>query len=98
LDFASPASPSSSPSLDIISSHSFASPSYISSSSPIDTPPEHPPITQNIHPMITRGKSGISKPRVFSSTIDIEVVPSTVKEALKLPNWVAAMKEEYDAR
>ena len=97
LDFASPTSPSSSPSLDIISSHSSTSPSHISSPSPIDTPPEHPPITQNIHPMITKGKSGISKPLVFSSTVDIEVVPSTVKEALKLPNWVAAMKEEYDA-
>ncbi|XP_068466265.1 uncharacterized mitochondrial protein AtMg00810-like [Phaseolus vulgaris] len=47
--------------------------------------------------MITRGKSGIFKPQVFSSTVDIEVVPSTVKEVLKLPNWVVAMKEEYHA-
>jgi len=79
LDFASSTSPSLSPSIDSISSYSSASQSHTSSQSPIETPPEHPSITQNIHPMITRGKSGICKPHAFSSTVDIEIVPRSKK-------------------
>jgi len=45
--------------------------------------------------MITRDKSGIFKPRVFN--IEVTVVPSTLKETLQNHNWVAPMKEKYDA-
>ncbi|KAE8727992.1 putative catalytic [Hibiscus syriacus] len=50
----------------------------------------------NIHPMLTRGKCGIYKPKAYSSQFD-EVVPSTIDEALKSPKRAAAVQEEYDA-
>ncbi|KAE8677467.1 Serine carboxypeptidase-like 40 [Hibiscus syriacus] len=50
----------------------------------------------NIHPMLTRDKCGIYKPKAYSSQFD-EVVPSTIDEALQSPKWDAAVQEEYDA-
>lgn len=46
--------------------------------------------------MQTRAKSGIFKPRVFSSTLD-EQEPMTITEALQSPNWAAAAEAEYRA-
>jgi len=46
--------------------------------------------------MQTRGKSGITKPKVFS-TIAIDVVPVTAKEAFKHIEWRKAMQTKYDA-
>jgi len=76
-------------------------------SSPIDqsVSPEHSnsptniqrqPVTTNIHPMQTQGKSGITKPKVFSA-IATDVVPVTTKEALKHIEWKKVMQTEYDA-
>lgn len=50
----------------------------------------------NNHPMVTRGKSGIFKPKIFSAEY-LEVEPPNVKESLKCPHWVQAMTEEYKA-
>ncbi|KAE8693334.1 hypothetical protein F3Y22_tig00110813pilonHSYRG00189 [Hibiscus syriacus] len=50
----------------------------------------------NNHPMLTRGKCGIFKPKAYSCHFD-EVVSSIINEALQLPKWVAAVQEEFDA-
>ncbi|KAG8480454.1 hypothetical protein CXB51_024676 [Gossypium anomalum] len=50
----------------------------------------------NCHPMQTRSKSGIFKPRVFSSVLD-EKEPSTIDEAFQSAAWTAAAKAEYGA-
>ncbi|KAG8495625.1 hypothetical protein CXB51_013396 [Gossypium anomalum] len=50
----------------------------------------------NCHPMQTRPKSGIFKPRVFSSVLD-EKEPSTIDEAFQSAAWTAAAKAEYGA-
>lgn len=43
--------------------------------------------------MITRSKTGSLKPRVLVTHTE----PRTVKQALSSPDWLAAMKDEYDA-
>ncbi|KAK0583542.1 hypothetical protein LWI29_038019 [Acer saccharum] len=50
----------------------------------------------NFHPMITRSKNSIFKPKVLNSAIDIscylvDLDPTTAKAALKDPKWVQAM-------
>ena len=48
------------------------------------------------HPMVTRGKNGIFKPKVCH--VDYAYTePCDVKEALKHPQWKRAMEEEYNA-
>ncbi|KAG8493268.1 hypothetical protein CXB51_010719 [Gossypium anomalum] len=48
----------------------------------------------NIHPMVTRAKAGIFKPRALS----VEVMePSTIEEALSSAEWRAAAQAEYEA-
>ncbi|KAL4296896.1 hypothetical protein GQ457_12G032020 [Hibiscus cannabinus] len=60
------------------------------------------PIIENLHPMITRGKSGIRKPKVFNATVsstdasDI-VEPQDIHEAFQDDRWRAAAQQEYDA-
>ncbi|KAI5350539.1 hypothetical protein L3X38_003430 [Prunus dulcis] len=78
-------------------------PSY---SSPSPSPPQ-PPI--NTHPMQTRAKSGIFKPKMLSasshplpSTIttsisSIPATPNTYKQAAKDPRWIEAMNLEFSA-
>lgn len=57
----------------------------------------------NDHPMITRGKRGISKQKCFLSAMisslsdPAHTEPHTVKRALQVPEWQHAMQEEYDA-
>lgn len=58
----------------------------------------------NLHPMQTRSKSGISKKKVFLSTlaaskyVDLSLCePSTYKSALKSSVWFQAMQEEISA-
>ena len=46
--------------------------------------------------MITRGKPGIFKPKVYIAAL-IHKEPDTVPEALNDSKWLQAMKEEYDA-
>lgn len=62
----------------------------------LNSGPDHPPIpppTTNVHPMQTRAKSGISKPKILLTHIE----PTTVKQAIADPNWLGAMREEYSA-
>ncbi|KAG8493384.1 hypothetical protein CXB51_010806 [Gossypium anomalum] len=48
----------------------------------------------NTHPMVTRAKAGIFKPKALS----VEAVePSTIEEALSTAEWRAAVQVEYDA-
>lgn len=60
------------------------------------------------HPMFTRSKSGIFKPKVFHSTkhrlpqiflanLSSKPIPSITTQALKDPNWRKAMTDEYNA-
>lgn len=59
------------------------------------------------HPMTTRSKAGISKKRVFSSSVKISATqscapsllpePQSVQEALSIPEWKTALLEEYTA-
>lgn len=56
----------------------------------------NPRDSSNTHPMTTRAKAGIFKPRVLlTEYLDNE--PPNFKLALKCPHWIKAMKEEYDA-
>eukprot|EP00261_Vitis_vinifera_P039164 XP_019080407.1 PREDICTED: uncharacterized protein LOC109123862 [Vitis vinifera] len=48
----------------------------------------------NTHPMITRAKSGIVKPKIFIAAIR---EPSSVSAALQQDEWKKAMVAEYDA-
>uniref|UniRef100_A0A803NL56 Reverse transcriptase Ty1/copia-type domain-containing protein n=1 Tax=Cannabis sativa TaxID=3483 RepID=A0A803NL56_CANSA len=52
----------------------------------------------NVHPMITRAKSGISKPRLFFSVAaGTPAKSSNFREASKDPKWLAAMDTEVVA-
>ena len=46
--------------------------------------------------MITRSKSGIFKPKLYTTTL-INKEPDTVQEGLNDRNWYKAIKEEYEA-
>lgn len=50
----------------------------------------------NQHPMLTRAKCGIYKPKVYNSELILEE-PSTYDDATKSVNWNSAMLEEYKA-
>ncbi|RZB76459.1 Retrovirus-related Pol polyprotein from transposon RE1 [Glycine soja] len=54
-------------------------------------------IPPNIHPMTTRSKNGILKPRLQPTLLLTHVVPKTVKTTLKDPKWKDAMDEEMVA-
>lgn len=67
--------------------------------SPPTTPP--PPSTHQ-HPMTTRSQFGIVKPRQLlnihtQSSKTISPVPSSYTKALSDPNWLDAMKNEFNA-
>nr|KYP74150.1 hypothetical protein KK1_006817 [Cajanus cajan] len=47
--------------------------------------------------MQTRSKSGISKPKLYSSILLVESEPKSARQALKDPKWLAAMQQEYNA-
>ncbi|KAM6582045.1 hypothetical protein CsatB_009047 [Cannabis sativa] len=55
-------------------------------------PDHHVPVV-NQHPMQTRAKAGIRKPKVLTASF----VPATVKTALQDPKWNKAMNTEYYA-
>ncbi|KAH9745458.1 retrovirus-related pol polyprotein from transposon RE2 [Citrus sinensis] len=50
----------------------------------------------NQHPMVTRGKTGIFKPKLYT-TVLLHKEPETIQEALNNERWYQAMKAEYDA-
>lgn len=102
---ASPVSPSSSD----IPTHSLnsnpPSPAPLSpsaSASPSLSPPSLPslPVAPIGHPMITRAKAGIFKPKawVLQSSIDWKTTePTRFADAFLVPEWKAAMDSEYTA-
>ncbi|KAA3471001.1 Retrovirus-related Pol polyprotein from transposon TNT 1-94 [Gossypium australe] len=49
--------------------------------------------TRNAHPMQTRFKSGVYKPKLFSSIVT-EKEPSSITEAFQSPQWTAAAQAE----
>lgn len=53
------------------------------------------PNPTNTHPMVTRSKMGVSKPKAF--TVSVPTEPKTKEEALARPEWLQAMKKEYGA-
>lgn len=53
------------------------------------------PNPTNTHPMVTRSKLGVFKPKVFTTEVPIE--PRTMKEALSKSEWLKVMQEEYKA-
>ena len=58
------------------------------------------PSSQSTHPMVTRSKSGIIKPRLFQAIVqpaNSDHEPTTVQAALLCPDWKQAMEEEYHA-
>ncbi|KAG8499008.1 hypothetical protein CXB51_005388 [Gossypium anomalum] len=63
---------------------------------PQSAAPSPAPVLVNIHPMQTRSKSGIHKPKVFSSALT-EKEPTTILEAFQIPAWTAAAQAEYNA-
>ncbi|KAA3477498.1 Retrovirus-related Pol polyprotein from transposon TNT 1-94 [Gossypium australe] len=50
----------------------------------------------NCHPMLTRSKHGIFKPKMFSTILD-EKEPLTIIEAFKSSTWTVAAQAEYAA-
>ncbi|KAH9696050.1 retrovirus-related pol polyprotein from transposon RE1 [Citrus sinensis] len=50
------------------------------------------------HPMITRSKAGIFKPKLFQTSVQLQYsLPKNTPEALKEPKWRRAMEDEYNA-
>ncbi|KAM6542216.1 hypothetical protein CsatB_006663 [Cannabis sativa] len=72
-------------------------------SSPIPSPDIHPPVPTTAaptHPMITRAKAGIFKPKTYLSHNQIshgQRVPASVAEALQHEGWNSAMSDEFYA-
>lgn len=76
-----------------VDSHSRDSQTSSSDSSTRYMLPPNVTSAVNTHPMLTRGKQGIIKPKAFSATLE----PTTVKAALNDPKWKVAMIDEYKA-
>ena len=50
---------------------------------------------QSLHPMQTKSKSGIFKPKIFTTTLYQE--PTSIPLALENPHWKKAIEDEYQA-
>ncbi|KMT09304.1 hypothetical protein BVRB_6g134020 isoform B [Beta vulgaris subsp. vulgaris] len=76
---------------------STPSPSHLHESSPTSSPDLS--LVSNRHPMVTRLKDGVSKPRVLMNlnTEIVEYEPTNFKQASKDSRWRQAMLEEYNA-
>lgn len=59
----------------------------------LDPPAATSTTTFNIHPMVTRGKTGNLKAKTFLAHVE----RSTVKQAVAQPHWLTAMCTEYTA-
>lgn len=79
------------------STHYMIAPGVTSFTTPSPLPPPNPSLPTNTHNMLTRAKRGITKPKIFSATLSSITEPKTIKEALKHPQWLAAMNAEYEA-
>ena len=51
----------------------------------------------NVHPMQTRSKSGFHNPRIHPSLFLTHCEPRGVKQEMADPDWLSAMKQEYNA-
>ncbi|KAL4296766.1 hypothetical protein GQ457_12G008730 [Hibiscus cannabinus] len=83
------------------SSPSLPLPSSSPTSLPLPSPspsPLPPPLVkvQNTHPMVTRAKSGIFKPKVYITELENKELVD-VLEALQHSGWRAVVYEEYNA-
>uniref|UniRef100_A0A2N9ECA1 Reverse transcriptase Ty1/copia-type domain-containing protein n=1 Tax=Fagus sylvatica TaxID=28930 RepID=A0A2N9ECA1_FAGSY len=62
-----------------------------------------PPSPTNTHPMVTRSKNGISKKKLLHTTTTkpppdyLQTEPPTHTVASRIPEWTAAMRDEFDA-
>lgn len=84
-----PASSSSDPPHEAVPRSLSSSPTSAVSDAHVSHDPP-PPLITNAHPMVTRGKKGIFKPKTFlSMTTDayLNCEPPNVKEALKSSHW-----------
>lgn len=80
------------------------SPASVSQPEPIPTPLPPSQLVTSTHPMQTRSKSGIFKPKAYTATkhplpshLHTEYVPSTYLQASKYPHWRVAMQDEFNA-
>lgn len=51
---------------------------------------------QNVHPMVTRSKTGSLKPRTFTTVTNLPSAPTCYTETAKDSTWRKAMSEEID--
>jgi len=97
------------PSIIVMQSCSMSSPSLVinnDSLSPSPSPhnhsasptlPSQTPISTNTHPMVTRAKLGIFKPRVYHTSLpSIPSHPTSVKDVIASSIWFTAMHDEYN--
>ena len=52
---------------------------------------------ENAHPMITRSKAGVFKPKTYTTTVSYAHEPVSLKVALSSSSWLPAMQDEYRA-
>ncbi|KAG8497686.1 hypothetical protein CXB51_007144 [Gossypium anomalum] len=89
------------------STNSISCPSNTISSTPLHSPPSvshisppSPPcVAHNFHPMITRSKAGVFKPKAYMSTASSlsEEVPADIHAAMANESWKAAVHNELHA-
>ncbi|KAM2925447.1 hypothetical protein FF1_042962 [Malus domestica] len=98
-----PASMPASPAVSPTANPDVSPPASLSASPDVSPPVPRPlPISVNVHPMITRSKAGIYKPKAYAATkhplpVPLDFVPSTYLQASKYAHWRAAMQDEYNA-
>jgi len=74
--------------------------SGLSSHTTHSEPPSIPVVANptNTHPMVTRAKVGVHKPKMYHVAVtSLPLIPTSLKEAIASPVWLQAMREEYDA-
>ncbi|BBN68591.1 hypothetical protein Prudu_489S000400 [Prunus dulcis] len=95
-----PSSPSIHPSSHTPNTSEFVSPHNFS---PLQShSSSHSLPGQNIHPMVTRSKNGIFKPKAYTATkhplsSSLDYVPTTYHQASKFAAWRSAMQAEFNA-
>ena len=88
--------PFCSPSVSDVSSNSILSGNnHVHPDSVLELKPAMPPSIHSAHPMQTKSKSGIFKPKLFTTECLQE--PPTASIALIIPHWKQAMEAEYNA-
>ena len=70
---------------------------YIFPSSIINEVSTDHPLIDNAHPMITRSKAGVFKPKTYTTTVSYAHEPVPLKVALSSSSWLKVMQDEYRA-